>query len=53
MREAFPFEQIPRYLLRDRDCIFGAEFRKDVKAMGIHEVFRLPARRGNELTWNV
>ena len=26
LREAFPFEQIPRYLLRDRDCIFGAEF---------------------------
>ena len=23
MREAFPFDQIPRYLLRDRDGIFG------------------------------
>ena len=23
LREAFPFEQIPRYLLRDRDGIFG------------------------------
>jgi putative transposase len=42
LREAFPFEQIPRYLLRDRDCIFGAEFRKDVKAMGIHEVLSAP-----------
>src|SRR6266566_1414715 len=38
LQEAFPFEQIPRYLLRDRDRIFGAEFRKDVKAMGIKEV---------------
>jgi hypothetical protein len=37
LREAFPFEQIPRYLLRDRDRIFGSEFRKDVKAMGIKE----------------
>ena len=35
LREAFPFDQIPRYLLRDRDCIFDGEFRKAVKAMGI------------------
>ena len=34
LREAFPFDQIPRYLLRDRDGIFGSEFRTDVKAMG-------------------
>jgi hypothetical protein len=26
LREAFPYEQIPRYLLRDRDQIFGEEF---------------------------
>jgi transposase InsO family protein len=42
LREAFPFDQVPRYLLRDRDCIFGAEFRKDVKAMGIKEVLSAP-----------
>ena len=42
LREAFPFEQIPRYLLRDRDGIFGAEFPKDVKAMGITEVLSAP-----------
>jgi putative transposase len=42
LREAFPFEQIPRYLLRDRDRIFGAEFRKDLKAMGIKEVLSAP-----------
>ena len=42
LREAFPFEQIPRYLLRDRDRIFGSEFRKDVKAMGIQEVLSAP-----------
>ena len=41
-REAFPFEQIPRYLLRDRDGIFGGEFRKHVKAMGINEVLSAP-----------
>jgi putative transposase len=42
LREAFPFDQIPRYLLRDRDRIFGGEFRKDVKAMGIEEVLSAP-----------
>ena len=52
LREAFPSDQVPRYLLRDRDCIFGAEFRKDVKAMGIKRSFRLRARRGNEHSWN-
>src|SRR5260370_41059709 len=26
LREAFPFAQLPRYLLRDRDRIFGDEF---------------------------
>jgi hypothetical protein len=25
-REAFPFDRIPRYLLRDRDKIFGDDF---------------------------
>jgi hypothetical protein len=33
-REAFPWETAPRYLLRDRDRIFGADFVKQVKAMG-------------------
>jgi len=42
LREAFPFEQIPRYLLRDRDGIFGSEFRKAVNAMGIQEVLSAP-----------
>ncbi len=42
LREAFPFDQIPRYLLRDRDGIFGGEFRRDVEAMGIKEVLSAP-----------
>jgi len=42
LREAFPFDQSPRCLLRDRDGIFGSEFRKDVKAMGIEEVLSAP-----------
>ena len=38
LREAFPFDQLPRYLLRDRDGIFGEAFRRQVLAMSIHEV---------------
>jgi len=38
LREAFPFDQLPRYLLRDRDAIFGIAFREQVRDMGIHEV---------------
>jgi hypothetical protein len=45
LREAFPLEQIPRYLLRDRERIFGSEFRKDVKAIGITEVLSVPRPR--------
>ena len=52
LREAFPFEQLPRYRLRDRDGIFGGEFRKDVKAMGIKDVLSAPRSRGSEPTWS-
>jgi len=36
--EAFPDDSAPRYLLRDRDGIYGAEFRRRVKSMGIADV---------------
>ena len=42
LREAFPFDQIPRYLLRDRDGIFGFDFTRHVKALGIKEVLSAP-----------
>jgi putative transposase len=42
LREAFPFDQLPRYLLRDRDAIFGDAFRGQVRDMGIHEVLSTP-----------
>src|SRR6202022_1341987 len=38
LREAFPFAQLPRFLLRDRDAIFGNDFREHVGDMGICEV---------------
>ena len=42
LREAFPFDQLPRYLLRDRDAIFGDAFRGQVRDMGICEVLSTP-----------
>ena len=43
LREAFPWESAPRYLLRDRDRIFGHEFVNQVKAMGIKQVLSAPS----------
>jgi len=42
LREAFPFGQAPKYLLRDRDGIFGGEFCKQVVDLGIEEVLSAP-----------
>jgi transposase InsO family protein len=42
MREAFPWDSVPRYLLRDRDRIFGYDFVRQVKAMGIKQVLSAP-----------
>jgi len=36
--DAFPYEKAPRFLLRDRDGIYGDYFQKRVKDMGIEEV---------------
>jgi len=40
LREAFPWESAPRYLLRDR--VFGEDFVAQVKAMGIKQVLSAP-----------
>jgi putative transposase len=42
MLEAFPFDTAPRYLLRDRDRIFGQEFRNQIAVMSINEVLSAP-----------
>jgi transposase InsO family protein len=39
---AFPYEEAPRYLLRDRDGVYGEWFRRRVKGMGIEEVIIAP-----------
>jgi putative transposase len=40
--EAFPWDEAPRYLLRDRDRIYGTHFRRRVHHMGINEVMTTP-----------
>jgi putative transposase len=40
--EAFPWNGAPRYLLRDRDCIYGTSFQQRVHNMGIEEVLIAP-----------
>ena len=40
--EAFPWDQAPHYLLRDRDAIYGATFRGRVHNLGIEEVLIAP-----------
>ena len=42
LRNAFPWESAPRYLLRDRDRIFGEEFVGQVRTMGIKELLSAP-----------
>jgi transposase InsO family protein len=36
--QSFPDDSATRYLLRDRDCIYGKYFRHQVKNLGIEEV---------------
>ena len=40
--EAFPWDTAPKYLLRDRDTIYGSQFQRHVKSMVIEEVLTGP-----------
>jgi putative transposase len=40
--EAFPDDSAPRFLLRDRDAIYGEAFGRGVKGMGIREILTAP-----------
>jgi putative transposase len=40
--DAFPWDEAPRYLLRDRDRVYGASFRHRVRHMGVEEVIIAP-----------
>jgi transposase InsO family protein len=35
--EAFPWNEVPRYLIRDRDAIYGAAVTRRLRAMGIRD----------------
>ena len=40
--EAFPFDTAPRYLLRDRDSIYGKKVQRRNKSLSIDEVITAP-----------
>ena len=39
---AFPYDSAPRYLIRDRDCIYGMDLQRLLKDMGISQVLTAP-----------
>jgi putative transposase len=43
MIDAFPLDTAPRWLLRDRDAIYGETFQQRVAGMGIGEVLSSPS----------
>ena len=54
LREAFPFEDLPRYLLMDRDSIFSAEVARTLTAMQVRPMrtgFRSPWQNGVAERW--
>jgi transposase InsO family protein len=42
IREAFPWDSAPRYLIRDRDGCYGTAFRSRLQAMGVNEALIAP-----------
>ncbi len=42
MVEAFPWETTARYVIRDRDRIYGTDFRRRVEGLGLQEVPTAP-----------
>ena len=40
--QAFPWDTAPKYLMRDRDSIYGSYFKNRIKNMGISEVVSAP-----------
>jgi transposase InsO family protein len=42
IKEAFPFDEAPRYLIRDRDAAYGERFGHCLELMGVEEVLIAP-----------
>jgi putative transposase len=54
LREAFPDDSAPRYLILDNDCIFSDEVSKSIKTIGItpkRTAFRSPWQNGTAERW--
>ena len=49
--EAFPEDTALRYLLRDRDKIYGEEFRQRIRSLGVEEVLSAPPVHGSGRMW--
>jgi hypothetical protein len=49
IRETFPWDQVLRYLLHDRDGIYGPHFRDVLCAFDIDEVASAPRTLGSRL----
>jgi hypothetical protein len=43
LAEAFPWNEVPRYLIRDRDRIYGAVVMRRIRSMGIRDKPIAPA----------
>jgi len=52
LREAFPWDAAPQFLLRDRDRIFGDDFTRQVKDLAIQEVLSAPRSAWQRPTWS-
>ena len=50
--EALPWETAPRYLLRDRDAVYGVVFSSRAQSMGSTKSRRRLGRLGRIRTWN-
>jgi hypothetical protein len=50
--EAFPWNEAPRYLIRDRDAVYGATVTRRLRAVGIRDRPIAPAPRGRMATPN-
>ena len=42
LREAFPWDTAPKYLIRDRDAIYGGKVKSAIAFLGIEEVLTAP-----------
>jgi len=53
LMEAFSFDSAPRYLLRDRDAIYGEAVRRRIKSLVLRKLSRHLARLGKTHFVNV